>query len=283
MGKGGLLAFLMQSVSVVAVYRPQSESRRAIFLNVRGSSILFIAIGATAGHLATDVSAAARLVVFQRLPLSETANGIDGELQLMQDARLTASLRKDLWGMGDLSDAADAQGPVLSGGPLRNAVVRIVRSDGTPVKSEALERPLARLEHARLYREHRDTFLLTVDYSTGVGSYSGPVTLFVEVTGGRLEWLEATESSTGKKERIALMRSLKTIWKIVAAPDGSGKEILEALCRPVLETALKPGDVEFRLTYRRYSFDGKKWVSLASERKGFSEFEDGIPNRSLFP
>jgi hypothetical protein len=70
------------------------------------------------------------------------------------------------------------------------------------------------------------------------------------------------------------------VWKIVAVPRGSGKEILQALCRP---KNFNPSDEEFKLIYIRYYFDGKRWVRLAREQKGYSDFEDGFPSRSLFP
>jgi len=219
----------------------------------------------------------AHLVTYQSVPLSKATNGIEGELQLMQDARLTPSLRTQLWGTGP--SGSDAAEPPLNGGPLLNAEVRIVNSDGKPVVSEELERPLTKLEAARLYSGSGRTYLVTVDYSAGWGSYSGPITFLVEITDGRLRWLDRAESATGKRERIALMESLKTEWKIVAASSGSGKEILMVACRPTLE----PGNAKFTLLYSRYFFDGKSWVELVREQEGYWESQDDFPDRSLFP
>jgi hypothetical protein len=112
-----------------------------------------------------------------------------------------------------------------------------------------------------------------------MGSYNGPITFPLDIADGRLKWLEATDVETGKVERIALMKSLKTVWKIVGATAGSGQEILAARCRP----AFRPDQNDFTLTYVRYSFDGKKWVKFQRTKTGFSEFEGAFPDRSLFP
>jgi hypothetical protein len=203
--------------------------------------------------------------------LTMAANGIDGELQLLQDARVTPALQKKLWEMGGVPE------------DFANAAVRIVKPDGAVADSTELERPLARLDPmpANLYDDSRQTWLVTTDYSTGTGSYAGPITTFVEVHDGRLHWLEATDSATGKTARIAVMHSLKTVWKTAPARDGHGREILEARCRPDART--KTGDVEFVLSYYRYAFDGTRWIRRVRETKGFSEFEDGFPARRLFP
>ena len=222
--------------------------------------------------------------VSQRARLSKAANGFDAELQITEDRRLTPALRKELWGMGDLAlGSENPRASQLSGPRLLNAVLRIVRSDGGVVESEELERPLARFEHARLYGAPRDTFLLTVDYSAGWGSYSGPITFAIEVSGGHLHWIEAIDGRTGKASRIALMRSLKTTWKVEAATHGGGMEFLEAACRPDFGDVSLSEAQKFRLIFTRYFFDGKKWVSLTREEPGFWEFQGGFPKRSHFP
>ena len=161
--------------------------------------------------------------------------------------------------------------------PLRNAELRLVRWDGLPVESEPLERPLAKLESTRLYGGSRETYLLTVDYSAGLGAYSGPATFLLEVVGGMINWLQATQTVNGRKERITLARTLKSAWGIVEAPGTAQKEILQAFCRPSLDSG------EFTSTFIRYSFDGENWVRADRSQKGCTDLEDGLPDRSLFP
>jgi hypothetical protein len=210
------------------------------------------------------------LAVHDRMPLSMAANGIDGELQLMQDVRITPDMQKALWGTGHPDEK------------VAHAALRVVAADGKTTDYAELERPLARLEGARLYGNDAQTYLVTVDYSAGMGSYNGPITFFVEVKNGRLTWLTATERTTGKSGRITVMSSLKTVWQIVPARKGAGKDILEARCRPAFKESAS-GDMEFTLSYFRYSFDGKRWIRRVREEKGYSDFEDGFPHRRLFP
>ena len=222
-----------------------------------------------------------RLAVFQRMPLASAADGIDGELQVMQDARITPAHRKALWGIADMAmKDANPMWDVFKKIPPRNGVLRIVNKDGTVVDSKNLERPLAWMDRAHLHGGNRVTYLVTVDYGLGWGSYNGPITFLVEIAGGRMNWLDAAVGRNGKSRPIVLMQSLKTVWKIVKAPGGQGREILAAACRPGDFTG---SDTEFLMTYSRYFFDGKKWVRLDRLEEGYSDFEDGFPARSLFP
>lgn len=209
------------------------------------------------------------MAVYARLSLTKQTDGIDGELQVLQDGRLTPSLRGKLWETGDAgADAAS----------LRHASIRLVRSDGSLVQSEELEHPLARLECVHLYADRRSTCLVTVDYSAGFGSYSGPATFLLEIKSGRLSWIEAKDTRTGRTQRISLADTLKSAWKIVGARTGSGKDLLQALCRPDI-------DIEggFKMIYIRYFYDGNVWQERVRETSGFSEFEDGFPEMKLFP
>jgi hypothetical protein len=202
------------------------------------------------------------------LPLRQAAHGVDGQLQLMQDARLTLAMQRKFWNTGDTDKVAS----------FRNAALRIVKRDNTLVESIELERPMARVSKVSLYgTPARETFLVTVDYSAEAGSYNGPITYLVEVEGGHLKWLEATDRASGKADRIALMQSLKRIWQLVPAPR-RGKDILYALSQPS-----DPAASEFVTMYRRYFFDGTTWVRVSREEKGLTEFDGGPPSRRLFP
>jgi hypothetical protein len=209
------------------------------------------------------------MAVYASMSLTKQTNGIDGELRVLQDARLTPSLKDQMWGTGDAgADTAS----------LQNATVRLVRADGLLVQSEELERPLSRVESVHLYADRRSTYLLTVDYSAGFGSYSGPATFLLEVRSGRLAWMAAKDPRTDRTERISLANTLKSAWRVVGARTGSGKDLLQALCRPDFET-----EGEFKMIYVRYFYDGKVWQERVRQTKGFSEFEDGFPDVKLFP
>ena len=102
----------------------------------------------------------------------------------------------------------------------------------------------------------------------------------MEVIGGRLRWLEATNIATGRTEQISLPKTLKTVWEFVDAASGKGKQILLAACRPDFKSAKDQG---FTITYTRYYFDGTKWLYAERTDKGFTEFEEGFPDRKFFP
>jgi hypothetical protein len=103
----------------------------------------------------------------------------------------------------------------------------------------------------------------------------------VEVESGRLRWIKATDIQTGKAGEISLMESLKTTWKLVDAPDGKGKQILLAECRP--DWSSVKDDPNFTTQYARFYFDGTKWLARVRTVKGSSEFEQDFPNRKNFP
>jgi hypothetical protein len=226
-----------------------------------------------------------------QLPLALAEDHIEGRIQILEDARLTPALLEKLWGMGDIDFDEDPQLIAFKAEPLRNAEVRLTTRAGTTTGAIKLERPLARLKSTQLYATPDRTFLITVDYSAGFGSYNGPITLLLEVRNGRLEWLKATEQTTGKKYQITLMQSLKTVWKIVPSTRAEGKEILLASCRPDWDSptfkhinpSVKSTDRDFWLIYTRYFFNGTNWVEVERRRHGFADFEEGLPSRSKFP
>ena len=244
--------------------------------------------GQTATH---PLSLTPKYVVVAQLPLSQSENQIDGKLQILEDARLTPPLRKALWGTGGVDIDEDPSLAEFKADPPHNAMVRIVTSKGVVVQTFPLERSLVRLETVKLYGTPHLTYLITVDYSAGFGSYSGPVTMPLEVRNGRLQWLKATEKTNGKEYQIELMRSLKTVWKIVDSPSGAGKEILHAMCRPDLERPVftssdasqQTTDKDFIVTYARYYFDGSHWISVKRTQHRYTDFEEGFPSRIHFP
>jgi hypothetical protein len=224
---------------------------------------------------------AARYAIAFRLPLSQGSNDVDGYLEVRQDSRLTPKLSALLWGTGNVNVDDDPELAVFKSEPLRNASIRIVDRAGKVIDEQGLERPLAKLRTAQLYGDSRVTYLLTVDFSAGFGSYSGPITSLVEVKSGRLQWVESTEAKTGSTGKISLMESLKTTWKFVDAPDGKGKQILLAQCRP--DWSSVKDDPDFTTTYARFYFDGTKWLVVKRTVKGLSEFDQGFPSRKYFP
>jgi hypothetical protein len=255
--------------------------------------LLCVALVVSAPLLAAQTSKLPRYAVVSKLPLSQSENEVEGKIQIMEDSRLTPQLRKSLWNTGALDTGIDDD-PTLAAfrreAP-HNAQLRLIGADGAVLEVSSLERPLARLDVAKLYGTARLTYLVTVDYSAGFGSYSGPITMLVEVHNGHLRWVEATDKGTGKKEKISVMKSLKTSWKIADSVSGATKDFLEAACRPDMKRKVfassdpnvQTSDDDFTLRYTRYYFDGSRWVRVSRQKPGFSEFEEGFPRRKLFP
>ena len=241
------------------------------------ASILWISISlpafgqATSHHLQLSLKA--------KQPLSQAANGVDGELELWQDSRLTPKLSQSMWGTGGIDIDDDPVETIFKKEPPHDAELRLVNHDGKVLQREPLERSLAHLKATYLYGDKRISYEVTVDYSAGFGSYSGPITTFVEVHDAHLSWVEATDTD-GKSERLTLMQSLKTAWKQVPRANGKAAQFLEASCRPKDFGSSEP---TFQITYKHYFFDGKQWKSLVRTQDGFTEFDNGFPQRSLFP
>lgn len=226
-------------------------------------------------------------VIYQRNPLAKKLNGVNGEIQLLQDARLSAELREKTWGRMPI-EMAELENPAspFKGDPARCAILRIVDRVGRVTEEKRLDKPLASMKEANLYGDDRITYLVSVDYSAGWGSYSGPITSLMEVAGGKLKWLEAVDEVTGQPEPINVMSSLKTAWKVTDAPRGTAKDILQIACRPDWSAPVSSvGDVDFFLIYTRYSFNGKTWVISGRREKGLAELDelDALLDRKPFP
>ena len=218
------------------------------------------------------------LVVLKRERLNKELNGVDGWVQVMIDARLSEKLRKEMWGVGDwalVMSEGDPQYKVFSAIPPQNAEVQIADLDGKLLAKEILERPLATIEQAKLQSD-RPTFLVTVDYSTGMGSYAGPATLLLDVVNAKPRWLEATSSETGKRSVIRLPKTLKSSWML--KPSGAQKDILQVLCRP------DDFGGTFSVTYIRYHFGGRAgWQMRERMKKGIWESDEPFPEAMQFP
>ena len=215
---------------------------------------------------------AAKYVVRETIGLTPALRVTGGKIALQAEARLELLTDKRVKpGMSD----EDAMG-------LPPAKLRLFRADGTLAQEKTLERSRAFLKMAPpLYGEAgQETYLLTVDYSVGMGSYNGPITFLVEVTSGAMRYV-----SVGGKP-ITLMRSLKTDWKFAPIKSGGVKstDILEVSCRPS-ETAKSDANPnnDFTVSYRRTHWNGVKWTRREKTKTGFWEDDGAFPSVALFP
>lgn len=235
--------------------------------------LAFIFLAATS----VEAQQARQFTVSQKLELTQRVDGVDGSLLVLSDARLTSQLRKKMWGEGDWGFVISESDPlykVFSANPPRNAILRLVDIHGHKLAEQKLERPIASVDHARL-QDDKPTFLVTVDYSIGFGSYAGLTTLLLDVSNAEFHWLEAKNADTGEIGLIRLPKTLKSDWRF--SPSGAQQDILYIACRPAAN-----GD--FVVVHARYHFDGHGWIRYEKTKNGFWESGDGpFPKLDRFP
>lgn len=200
--------------------------------------------------------------VYQRLPLIKSQHGSDGAVVVLRERSMLA---------------VEQYSPEEPETPCNARLLLVGRND-VPRAVHELERPLAKIEAVQLVGGKPASFALTVDYSSGIGSYSGPATRFFDVTAGSIRWMQAKDSKTGKLQELRVASTLKTEWKRV--PHGRNQDVLEISCRPRFKDE---HDDSFETTYRRYRFNGRDWLLYSRSEKGLWENEGAFPDEALFP
>lgn len=200
-------------------------------------------------------------VEYQSLPLTQKQHGIDGSLVVLRDRSILAA---EQYSFDDNETSC-------------NARLYLEEPNKNRIETHELERPIARIKSVNLIGGRPKSFSLTVDYSAGSGSYSGPGTKFFDVVSGKIKWVQAKDGKTKKEKEILVARTLKTEWKL--SPHGKNQDILEIRCRP----AFKDKSSEFEVTYSRYRYDGREWIHYSRTVEDFWENEGDFPEESLFP
>jgi hypothetical protein len=224
------------------------------------------------------------LVAKEHFDLTLAADGFTGRLELLEDARITRELDKNMWPSGGPEMALDPSDPLLKQldkSPLQPAALRLLDGKGRVVAEKRLERELARLEVHQLHPGHRSIFV-TTDLTAEFGSYSGPLTQILDLSAGALDYLQARDPVADQHRIISLPATLKTAWRLVVAPtsSGSGNEILLVACRP---DSFSGKSAKFTITYTRYHWTGSEWISAHSEKPGMWETDQSFPSFARFP
>lgn len=124
------------------------------------------------------------MTVAQRLPLHKATHGMEGWLEVLTDARLSQNLKREMWGVGDwpfVLPQNDLRRKVFAKQPPLNATLRVLDRQSHVVDTRNLEMPLARIAEEQIQGQH-PTFMVTVDYSVGFGSYAGLSTFLLDIT-----------------------------------------------------------------------------------------------------
>ncbi|MGH7035818.1 MAG: hypothetical protein ACREFL_18965 [Stellaceae bacterium] len=207
--------------------------------------------------------------IHQQVVLDADATGLSGKLQILEDDRIPPMLRREMWGKSYMLDMIlDDSDPVrrqFEKAPMSLTHLRLADASGRVLHDETLEVPLAEIKVAYLYGNRFPTYLVTADYSTGLGSYNGPVTRFVEIRNGRFGYIRLAEAP-GKDDLLTLMRSLKTDWRILRSQHGKSATIQSVSCRPDFAT-----ENDFITTYSTYRFDGTRWHRSSRQSREFWE------------
>lgn len=236
--------------------------------------------------------------------------GFAGQLQLLADVRWSPALEQAMRADAELcTDNTGAWGPTCASirkQALKMAHLRLVDAAGRVVDDLEMERPGLGVQVLNLYGSQRRTYQLETDESAGFGSYNGMITMFVEVRGGHLQWLQSQQGMNDAPQRMRFMSSLKTAWKLVPAAGGQGPEILEVACRPQLSSdkskvrsvGTDGSDLDFFIVYRRFYLGDDQlgngrtmgnaiqppvWRVKSRSVKGAWEDEGPFPARKMFP
>lgn len=203
--------------------------------------------------------------IFQALELNAYSNGVDGSALILVDERLEGlrgAIKKDPYSdIETLGVDPDPSAWFLPQQDVNEALMLIVDQRLRILYAERLGRESARLDRVFLYQDRsKPTFVLTRDYSIGMGSYNGPISYFLEVSASGIRYILPH----------GLMTSLKTAWAIV--PTNSAAEILSKKCRPDFEQS-DSGSMEFKVIHERFTFEDGSWHTTLREQSGFWESE----------
>ncbi len=215
--------------------------------------------------------------VAQRMP----AGGTGGDtLVILRDQRITPALEQKMEGNGGDTDLMFKQGDPLKAEferhPFLNAQLLLVSASGAVIAQKRLERPLADIKPAPLHGLPSPAFLFTVDYSSGMGGFSGPATQLLVPSERGLDPVTAVAERGGVGGGpIQLASTLHTLWQIVPARSGGTEEIESTFCQP------GSGEQTLR-TYQTYRFQDGRWVVSSRQHNECGPL-DLFPPRREFP
>lgn len=152
------------------------------------------------------------------------------------------------------------------------AVLELRGCKGELLDKLALEAPLARLDAAPLRGAPAPTYLVSVDLTAPAGSYSGPLTLPIQVVKRHLQPAVAA-TPEGRLEPIRLALTGKAAWKKVSVQEVDD----------LLFVSSQPLDNSFVTFYRRYHPDRDGWKVSVRSAPGLWESDGEFPEIQSFP
>ena len=143
------------------------------------------------------------------------------------------------------------------------AILLTKGNDGTIISYTILDVPCARIDTEYL-DENKDSivYLFTLDYSTGMGSYNGPVSYFVHFT---------DTGMVNFKGDNGFAITLKSAW---AMRYTEHLEVWSKICRPT-------DDGDFSIITKKCYWDADSFKSVTAVKKGIWEDEGDTSMESL--
>lgn len=180
-------------------------------------------------------------------------------LTLVLDPRLTPAVVDQRWASGETSTEAAAN-------------LELRGCKGELLDRMQLDASLARLERHPLRGTNVPTYLVTVDLTAPMGSYSGPLTVPVQVINHKLQRADAT-APDGRIEPINLPLTGKAAWKKVSI--GASDDLLSVNCQPQADG--------FVTTFRRFHSTRRGWQVRTRSEPILWESDGAFPKAGRFP
>jgi len=193
--------------------------------------------------------------------LTATVQGVSGtaKIEVLRDRTLKTVEHAPL----------DIDGPEKDYLP---AQIRVVDGNGAVIKLKTLERPEAKLSWSKLDGPG-PVLELTVDYTTGFGTYNGPITFFLLLGKGPLEFLKVPDGHGVLPKELRLMdNGYRALWKVKDL-----HTILAAFAS--VDSSGEGGE----LSLSRFSLEDGVWVAHRRKGPGQSDFESSVPKDSDYP
>lgn len=141
-------------------------------------------------------------------------------------------------------------------------ILLLKNTDGTIISRKVLEVSSARLDTVYLDESRTQiAYLFTKDYSTGMGSYNGPITYFVHFTDSGMVYF---------KGENGFISTLKSGWALRYSD--TGVEVWSKLCRPAND--------DFNIIISKCALFTDSFNCVKSIKKGFWE-NDGSENEGI--
>ena len=229
-----------------------------------------------------DTSVPDGYAVHQSLKLDRATYGLEGTLEVLEDARITPELQEAMWRVSAdprqvLADN-DPKRPTFEKNSLRDAKVRLITSDGRIAFEDKFVWPLAQLEATPLTNAGDPVIFVTTDNTTNFGSYKGTATRLLEFNRGKKDNTPAYASIGEDPKPALLIRSQKSDWRM--AKDARGTPVVQLVTAyPDVNGNIR----DFIIEYATIRSEEGGWIMSSRTEQGMWEPQETWPAAAKFP